>query len=116
MARIKQKIKQGQTKEIADEPEAKEPRKAQVIDLADLPEEPGQGGTAARAAQLPSASAPEDAPGDRHGVGEISVQRDFHSRLSHGERCSRRAPRSFVVRNAARSLHYDFRLEPTASC
>jgi DNA end-binding protein Ku len=51
MARIKQKIKQGQTKEITqpDAQEEDEPRKAQVIDLADLLKKSlAKGGAAAK--------------------------------------------------------------------
>jgi DNA end-binding protein Ku len=51
MARIKQKIRQGQTNEITkpDERQAKEPRKAQVIDLADLLKQSlAKGGAAAK--------------------------------------------------------------------
>ena len=54
MARIKQKIKQGQTKEITEpaKDEEEKPRTAQVIDLAELLKQSlGKGGGAGKAAR-----------------------------------------------------------------
>ncbi|MEO8752285.1 MAG: Ku protein [Casimicrobiaceae bacterium] len=65
MARIKQKIKQGQTREITEpgKDEDDQPRSAQVIDLAELLQRSlGKGGATAKSAGSKTAAAPSAKP------------------------------------------------------